>query len=185
NILRFEKDFPGAKVIRLEQNYRSTAHILAAASGVIAQNRSRLGKTLRTEAGAGDLVKVRGVWDGEQEARLISDDIDAWKQSGSAQKPKRYDDCAVLVRASWQMRAFEERFITTGTPYRVIGGPRFFERAEIRDAMAYLRLMRSPADDLAFQRVANVPKRGIGDTTIQKLHVIARQYNTTLSTAAG
>src|SRR5690242_5334998 len=109
NILRFEKDFPGAKVIRLERNYRSTAHILAAASGVIAQNRSRLGKTLRTDAGEGDLVKVRGVWDGEQEARLISDDIDSWKQNG-----RRYDDCAVLVRASWQMRAFEERFIVTG-----------------------------------------------------------------------
>src|SRR5205085_1079189 len=101
------------------------------------------------------------------------------KQTG-----RRYDSCAVLVRASWQMRAFEERFITTGTPYRVIGGPRFFERAEIRDAMAYLRLMRSPADDLAFQRVANVPKRGIGDTTIQKLNIIARQYNTTLTNAA-
>ncbi|HOZ29067.1 MAG TPA: UvrD-helicase domain-containing protein, partial [Hyphomonadaceae bacterium] len=138
NILRFEKDFKGAKVIRLEQNYRSTAHILAAASTVIAQNASRLGKTLRTDAGAGDLVKVRGVWDGEQEARLIADDITSWKQTG-----RRYDNCAVLVRASWQMRAFEERFIVTGTPYRVIGGPRFFERAEIRDAMAYLRLIRS------------------------------------------
>ncbi|HPI47691.1 MAG TPA: UvrD-helicase domain-containing protein, partial [Hyphomonadaceae bacterium] len=138
NILRFEKDFKGAKVIRLEQNYRSTAHILAAASTVIAQNASRLGKTLRTDAGAGDLVKVRGVWDGEQEARLIADDITSWKQTGH-----RYDNCAVLVRASWQMRAFEERFIVTGTPYRVIGGPRFFERAEIRDAMAYLRLIRS------------------------------------------
>jgi len=179
NILRFEKDFPGAHVIRLEQNYRSTAHILAAASAVIANNASRLGKTLRTDAGAGDLVKVRGIWDGEQEARLVSDDITSWKQAG-----RRYDSCAVLVRASWQMRAFEERFITTGTPYRVIGGPRFFERAEIRDAMAYLRLMRSPADDLAFQRVANVPKRGIGDTTISKLNVIARQYNTTLTNAA-
>ncbi len=179
NILRFERDFPGAKVIRLEQNYRSTAHILAAASSVIAHNASRLGKTLRTDAGAGDLVKVRGVWDGEQEARLISDDIDSWKSAG-----RRYDACAVLVRASWQMRAFEERFITTGTPYRVIGGPRFFERQEIRDAMAYLRLMRSPADDLAFQRVVNQPKRGVGDTTIQKLYVGARTLNTPLSNAA-
>jgi DNA helicase-2/ATP-dependent DNA helicase PcrA len=180
NILRFEKDFPGAKVIRLEQNYRSTAHILAAASGLIAANRSRLGKTLRTEAGAGDLVKVRGVWDGEQEARLISDDIDSWKQNG-----RRYDDCAVLVRASWQMRAFEERFIVTGTPYRVIGGPRFFERAEIRDALAYLRLIRSESDDLAFQRVVNQPKRGVGETTMQKLNVAAREMARPLSVAAG
>jgi DNA helicase-2/ATP-dependent DNA helicase PcrA len=179
NILRFERDFPGAKVIRLEQNYRSTAHILAAASAVIAQNTSRLGKTLRTDAGAGDLVKVRGVWDGEQEARLIADDITSWKQSG-----RRYDNCAVLVRASWQMRAFEERFIVTGTPYRVIGGPRFFERAEIRDALAYLRLIRSEADDLAFERVVNQPKRGVGDTTVQKLHVTARAMNTYLTRAA-
>ncbi|MFT3725675.1 MAG: UvrD-helicase domain-containing protein [Hyphomonadaceae bacterium] len=179
NILRFERDFPGAKVIRLEQNYRSTAHILAAASAVIANNSSRLGKTLRTDAGSGDLVKVRGVWDGEQEARLIADDITSWKQTG-----RRYDSCAVLVRASWQMRAFEERFIVTGTPYRVIGGPRFFERAEIRDALAYLRLIRSEADDLAFERVVNQPKRGVGDTTVQKLHVTARAMNTYLTRAA-
>jgi DNA helicase-2/ATP-dependent DNA helicase PcrA len=179
NILRFEKDFPGAKVIRLERNYRSTGHILAAASHLIAANRSRLGKTLHTDAGAGDLVKVRGVWDGEQEARLVNDDITAWVQSG-----RRHDACAVLVRASWQMRAFEERFITTGTPYRVIGGPRFFERAEIRDAMAYLRLMRSPADDLAFERIVNVPKRGVGETSIQRMQVVARGMNTFLANAA-
>jgi DNA helicase-2/ATP-dependent DNA helicase PcrA len=179
NILRFEKDFPGAKIVRLEQNYRSTAHILAAASKVIAANTSRLGKTLRTDAGEGDLVKVRGVWDGEQEARLISEDIDSWVAN-----KKRFDDCAILVRASWQMRAFEERFILAGIPYRVIGGPRFFERAEIRDALAYLRLIRSEADDLAFERVVNVPKRGVGDTTIQKVHVVARQMNTPLSNAA-
>ena len=179
NILRFEKDFPGAKVVRLEQNYRSTAHILAAASAVIANNSSRLGKTLRTDADVGDLVKVRGIWDGEQEARLICDDITSWRQNG-----RRYDECAVLVRASWQMRAFEERFIVTGTPYRVIGGPRFFERAEIRDAMAYLRLIRSEADDLAFERVVNQPKRGVGDTTIQKLHVAAREVNTYLTRIA-
>jgi DNA helicase-2/ATP-dependent DNA helicase PcrA len=178
NILRFEKDFPGAKVIRLETNYRSTAHILAAASTVIAQNTSRLGKTLRTDASNGDLVKVRGVWDGEQEARLVCDDIASWKQNG-----RRYAECAVLVRASWQMRAFEERFIVTGTPYRVIGGPRFFERAEIRDALAYLRLIRSEADDLAFERVVNQPKRGVGDTTIKKAYVAARGLNTYLTRA--
>jgi DNA helicase II / ATP-dependent DNA helicase PcrA len=184
NILRFEKDFPGAKVIRLEQNYRSTAHILAAASAVIDNNRGRLGKTLRTDAGAGDLVKVRGVWDGEQEARLIADDIQSWVEGSGGQKKRRYDQCAVLVRASWQMRAFEERFIVTGTPYRVIGGPRFFERAEIRDAMAYLRLIRSEADDLAFERVVNVPKRGVGETTLQKVQVAARDMRTPLSNAA-
>jgi len=178
NILRFDKDFPGAKVIRLEQNYRSTAHILAAASGVIANNSSRLGKSLRTDADQGDLVKVRGVWDGEQEARLVADDVSSWRRQN-----RRYDSCAVLVRASWQMRAFEERFIVTGTPYRVIGGPRFFERAEIRDAMAYLRLIRSESDDLAFERVVNQPKRGVGDTTIQKMHVAARELNTYLTRA--
>jgi DNA helicase-2/ATP-dependent DNA helicase PcrA len=185
NILRFERDFPGAKVIRLEQNYRSTAHILAAASHLITANRSRLGKTLRTQAGAGDMVKVRGVWDGEQEARLVADDVTSWKQGKSTtDKPRRYDDCAVLVRASWQMRAFEERFITSGIPYRVIGGPRFFERAEIRDALAYLRLIRSPQDDLAFERVVNVPKRGVGDTSMQKVHLAARSMDTFLTNAA-
>ena len=184
NILRFERDFPGAKVIRLEQNYRSTAHILAAASHLITANRSRLGKTLRTTSDDGDLVKVRGVWDGEQEARLIADDVTSWRQSAGAGKPRRYDQCAVLVRASWQMRAFEERFIVAGIPYRVIGGPRFFERAEIRDAMAYLRLIRSPSDDLAFERVVNVPKRGVGETSLQKVHTVARSMNTFLANAA-
>jgi DNA helicase-2/ATP-dependent DNA helicase PcrA len=184
NILRFDKDFPGAKVIRLEQNYRSTAHILAAASHLITSNRSRLGKTLRTTSDDGDLVKVRGVWDGEQEARLIADDVTSWRQAASEGKPRRYDQCAVLVRASWQMRAFEERFIVAGIPYRVIGGPRFFERAEIRDAMAYLRLIRSPSDDLAFERVVNTPKRGVGETSMQKVAVVAREMNTFLTNAA-
>ncbi len=181
NILRFEKDFPGAKVIRLEQNYRSTGHILAAASKVIAGNEGRLGKTLRTDAGDGDLVKVRGVWDGEAEARLIADDITNWLRED---KSHRHDHCAVLVRASWQMRAFEERFILTGTPYRVIGGPRFFERAEIRDALAYLRLIRSEADDLAFERVVNQPKRGVGATSIQKLQIESRAMERPLTVVA-
>lgn len=179
NILRFDRDFPGARTIRLEQNYRSSAHILASASAVISNNASRLGKTLRTDAGDGDPVKVRGVWDGEQEARLICDDIASWRQSG-----RRYSECAVLVRASWQMRAFEERFVVTGTPYRVIGGPRFFERAEVRDALAYLRLIRSEADDLAFERVVNMPKRGVGETTVQRAYLAARALNTYLARAA-
>ncbi len=176
NILRFEKDFPGANTIRLERNYRSTGHILAAASAVIDNNQGRLGKTLHTEDEDGDLVKVRGIWDGEAESRLIGDDVEAWRSSG-----RKYQDCAVLVRASWQMRLFEERFIMLGIPYRVIGGPRFFERAEIRDAMAYLRLIRSPEDDLAFERVVNQPKRGVGGTTLQKLQRYARDDGRSLS----
>jgi DNA helicase-2/ATP-dependent DNA helicase PcrA len=169
NILRFERDFPGAKVIRLERNYRSTHHILGAASGLISANRGRLGKTLWTEDSSGDKVRVRGVWDGEAEARLIADEIETARKSGVA-----YKDMAVLVRASFQMRAFEERFVMLAVPYTVIGGPRFFERAEIRDAHAYLRLILSEDDDLAFERIVNVPKRGLGDTSVQKVLQIAR-----------
>ncbi|MGV9010080.1 ATP-dependent helicase [Brevundimonas sp.] len=169
NILRFERDFPGAKVVRLERNYRSTKHILGAASGLIAGNRDRLGKTLWTEDEGGDKVRVRGVWDGEAEARLIADEIETARRVGVA-----YKDMAVLVRASFQMRAFEERFVLLAVPYQVIGGPRFFERAEIRDAHAYLRLIISEDDDLAFERIVNVPKRGIGDTSVQKVLQIAR-----------
>jgi DNA helicase-2/ATP-dependent DNA helicase PcrA len=169
NILRFERDFPGAKVVRLERNYRSTKHILGAASGLIAGNRDRLGKTLWTEDDSGDKVRVRGVWDGEAEARLIADEIETARRAGMA-----YRDMAVLVRASFQMRAFEERFVMLAVPYKVIGGPRFFERAEIRDAHAYLRLIISEDDDLAFERIVNTPKRGIGDTSVQKILQIAR-----------
>tara|TARA_R110002072_G_scaffold96292_2_gene211839 strand:- start:360 stop:2699 length:2340 start_codon:yes stop_codon:yes gene_type:complete len=183
NILRFEKDFAGAQVIRLERNYRSTRHILAAASSVISNNRGRLGKTLfvgddsPSDSVDAEKVKVRGLWDGEAESRLIADDIESWVRGGG-----KHDDCAVLVRASWQMRAFEERFIMLGIPYRVIGGPRFFERAEIRDAMAYLRLIRSPDDDLAFERVVNEPKRGVGNTTLAKLQAYARADGRSLYT---
>ncbi|MAV50047.1 MAG: DNA helicase II [Hyphomonadaceae bacterium] len=182
NILRFESDFPGAKVIRLERNYRSTEPILAAASSVISYNRSRLGKTLFVGGDwAGDpdaeKVKVRGLWDGDAEARMVCDDIEAW-----AAKGRSYAECAILVRASWQMRQFEERLIMLGIPYQVIGGPRFFERAEIRDAMAYLRLIRSTDDDLAFERVVNQPKRGVGATTLQKLQQYARDDGRSLFT---
>jgi len=169
NILRFERDFPGAKVVRLERNYRSTQHILGAASGLIAANRDRLGKTLWTEDSSGDKVRVRGVWDGEAEARLVADEIETARRAGTP-----YQDMAVLVRASFQMRAFEERFVLLAVPYKVIGGPRFFERAEIRDAHAYLRLILSEDDDLAFERIVNVPKRGIGETSVQKVLQIAR-----------
>jgi DNA helicase II / ATP-dependent DNA helicase PcrA len=169
NILRFEKDFPGAKVIRLERNYRSTGHILGAASGLITANRSRLGKTLWTEDDPGEKVQVRGLWDGEAEARFVADEIESWTRAGG-----EHAGCAVLVRASWQMRAFEDRFIMLGLPYKVIGGPRFFERAEIRDAHAYMRLVRAPEDDLAFERIVNTPKRGIGETTVQRIAAAAR-----------
>jgi len=184
NILRFERDFPGAKVIRLERNYRSTSHILAAASGLIAANKSRLGKTLWTESNGGEKVVVRGVWDGEAESRLIADEIERAHRGSTDRDPRKYRDMAILVRASFQMRAFEERFVLLQIPYTVVGGPRFFERAEIRDAHAYLRLIQSDADDLAFERIVNVPKRGIGDTTVQKLLQVARLGGVPATTAA-
>jgi len=184
NILRFERDFPGAKVIRLERNYRSTSHILGAASGLIATNKSRLGKTLWTEADGGEKVVVRGVWDGEAESRLIADEIERARKGTTERDPRPYKDMAILVRASFQMRAFEERFVLLQIPYTVVGGPRFFERAEIRDAHAYLRLIQSEDDDLAFERIVNVPKRGIGETTVQKLLQIARLNGVSAATAA-
>jgi DNA helicase-2/ATP-dependent DNA helicase PcrA len=184
NILRFERDFPGATVIRLERNYRSTSHILAAASGLIAANKGRLGKTLWTESNGGEKVIVRGVWDGEAESRLIAEEIERAKKGGTEKEPRKYRDMAILVRASFQMRAFEERFVMLQIPYTVVGGPRFFERAEIRDAHAYLRLIQSPDDDLAFERIVNTPKRGIGDTTVQKLLQIARVGGVPVMTAA-
>jgi len=179
NILRFEHDFPGAKVIRLERNYRSTGHILAAASHLIAHNEGRLGKTLRTEDVDGEKVTVTGSWDSEEEARAIGEEIEQLQRAGN-----KLNDIAILVRASFQMREFEDRFVTLGLPYRVIGGPRFYERAEIRDALAYLRVINSPADDLAFERIVNVPKRGLGDATLQMLHDHARKRRIPLSEAA-
>ena len=179
NILRFDHDFPGAKVIRLERNYRSTGHILAAASHLIAHNEGRLGKTLRTEDVDGEKVTVTGSWDSEEEARAIGEEIEELQRGGH-----KLNDIAILVRASFQMREFEDRFVTLGLPYRVIGGPRFYERAEIRDALAYLRVINSPADDLAFERIVNVPKRGLGDATVQMLHDHARKRRIPLSEAA-
>jgi DNA helicase-2/ATP-dependent DNA helicase PcrA len=179
NILRFDHDFPGAKVIRLERNYRSTGHILAAASHLIAHNESRLGKTLRTEDVDGEKVTVTGSWDSEEEARAIGEEIEELQRAGN-----NLNDVAILVRASFQMREFEDRFVTLGLPYRVIGGPRFYERAEIRDALAYLRTINSPADDLAFERIVNVPKRGLGDATVQMLHDHARKRRIPLFEAA-
>src|SRR5499433_1768272 len=175
NILRFEHDFPGARIIRLERNYRSTAHILAAASHLIAHNQGRLGKTLRTEDEPGEKVKVTSCWDSEEEARAIGEEIEQLQRDDGRGNPHPLDEIAILVRASFQMREFEDRFVTLGLPYRVIGGPRFYERMEIRDALAYLRLVNQPADDLAFERIINVPKRGLGDATVKLLHNHARR----------
>ncbi len=178
NILKFEKDFPDAKVIRLERNYRSTPHILGAASGLIAHNEGRLGKTLWTGVDAGDKVGVQGVWDGEEEARVICDEVEAKQRGGHS-----LEQMAVLVRTGFQTRAFEERLITLGIPYRVIGGPRFYERQECRDAIAYFRVIVSPDDDLAFERIVNVPKRGLGQATLQSIHQLARGQGVSLHDA--
>jgi DNA helicase-2/ATP-dependent DNA helicase PcrA len=179
NILRFEKDFPGAVVIRLERNYRSTGHILAAASGLIANNASRLGKTLFTDGDDGVRPTVSGVWDDEEEARAVGDTIEALRKDGH-----RLNEIAILVRASFQMRSLEDRFITMGLPYRVIGGPRFYERQEIKDAIAYLEVTANPANDLKFERIINVPKRGIGDSTVKRIHDLARAQSVPMYQAA-
>ncbi len=181
NILRFEEDFPGAKVIRLERNYRSTAHILAAASHLITYNEGRLGKTLHPQIkdDEAEKVTVASVWDSEEEARTIGDQIEAYQRAGHA-----LNDMAILVRASFQMREFEDRFITMGLNYRVIGGPRFYERAEIRDALAYFRAVVQSADDLAFERIVNTPRRGLGDATIRQIHTLARAEEIPLMEAA-
>ncbi len=169
NILRFEHDFPGAVVIKLERNYRSTGHILASAAHIIKNNEGRLGKTLFTDGELGEKVSVSGCWDSEEEARLVSDEIENLQH-----KQHNLNEIAILVRASFQMREFEERFVTTGIPYRVIGGPRFYERLEVRDALAYFRCVCQPADDLAFERIVNTPKRGLGDATLSIIHTYAR-----------
>ncbi|UWU26605.1 UvrD-helicase domain-containing protein [Rhizobium sp. WSM1274] len=181
NILRFEKDFPGAKVIKLERNYRSTEHILGAAAHLIAHNEGRLGKTLFTDRSDPDDVKVQvhASWDSEEEARAIGEEIE------QLQRGKHLlNDMAILVRASFQMREFEDRFVTLGLNYRVIGGPRFYERLEIRDALAYFRLVAQASDDLAFERIVNTPKRGLGDTTVRALHDYARARDIPMLAAA-
>ncbi|QYU69172.1 UvrD-helicase domain-containing protein [Leptolyngbya sp. 15MV] len=179
NILRFEKDFPGAAVIKLEQNYRSTPHILGAASGLIAANSERLGKTLWTEVNGGDKVRVIGVWDGPEEARRVGEEIERLEREGAS-----LDHIAILVRAQYQTREFEDRFIQIGLNYRIIGGFRFYERAEIRDALAYLRVIAQPADDLAFERIHNQPKRGLGAKTLEKMHQHARRTGMPLAAAS-
>ncbi|OYW44441.1 MAG: DNA helicase II [Sphingomonadales bacterium 32-68-7] len=179
NILRFEKDFPGAAVIRLEQNYRSTPQILAAASGLIAANSGRLGKTLWTEIPGGEKVRVIGVWDAPEEARRVGEEIERLEREGAP-----LDRIAILVRAQYQTREFEDRFIQIGLNYRIVGGFRFYERAEIRDALAYLRVIASPADDLAFERIHNQPKRGLGAKALEAMHRHARARGLPLAAAA-
>lgn len=179
NILKFEDDFTSAKVIRLERNYRSTSHILGAASGLIAHNEGRLGKTLFTEGNEGERVVLNGVWDGPNEARWIADEIENLERKG-----KSLQDMAILVRASFQTRDFEECFLSMGIKYRVIGGLRFYERREIRDVLAYLRVINQPDDDLAFERIYNLPKRGLGDKALEKLREVSRAENISLSRAA-
>jgi len=180
NILRFEKDFEGAAVIKLEQNYRSTPHILAAASSVIAGNADRLGKTLWTAREDGEKVRLACLQDGEEEARWIGEEVESYQRGTRGLDPIGLNNMAILVRASHQMRAFEDRFLTTGLPYRVIGGPRFYERMEIRDAMAYFRVAVSFDDSLAFERIVNTPKRGIGDKAQQTINATARQHGVSL-----
>jgi DNA helicase-2/ATP-dependent DNA helicase PcrA len=182
NILRFEKDFPGARIVRLEANYRSTAPILAAAAGLIAHNEGRLGKTLRPgrNDAAGEKVNIVSLWDSDEEARMVGDRIETLRRGGCS-----LAEMAVLVRAGFQTRAFEERLMTLGLPYRVVGGLRFYERAEIRDAIAYARLLHQPADDLAFERIVNLPRRGVGEMALRGMHELARARAVPLSVAAG
>lgn len=175
NILKFEKDFPGAHVVRLEQNYRSTPQILQAASTLIKNNQNRLGKTLWTEGQTGEKILIRGCWDGQEEARFIGEEIETLQR-----KKQALSSIAILVRASFQTREFEERFITLGIPYRVIGGQRFYERQEIKDCIAYFRIVVQPQDDMALERIINLPKRGIGQATLQALHLLARENECSL-----
>jgi DNA helicase-2/ATP-dependent DNA helicase PcrA len=175
NILKFEKDFPNANVVRLERNYRSTHHILGAASGLIANNSKRLGKTLWTDEKTGEKIRIKSVWDDAEEARFVGEEIENFQRAKTS-----LNDMAILVRAGFQTRAFEERFITLGIPYRVIGGLRFYERLEIRDVLAYMRLLALPDDDLAFERIVNTPKRGVGKATVESLHRTARDLHVSL-----
>ncbi len=169
NMLKFEERFPNAEVVRLEQNYRSTGHILEAASGLIKNNESRLGKGLYTNIEKGEKITVSGFWDGDSEARDVADKIENLTRNNGV----KYDDIAVLVRAGYQTREFEDRFMKIGLPYRVVGS-KFYERQEIRDAIAYMRVIAQPDDDLALERIINTPKRGIGAVVIQAIHQLAR-----------
>ncbi len=184
NIMRFQKDFTDAKVIRLERNYRSTANILTAASSLIANNTTRLGKTLRladnspAKQANNDKIKVVSLDSGKEEAAWIAAEIEVLRRNGY-----EYSDMAVLVRTAFQTREFEEKFIAEAIPYQVIGGPKFYERAEVRDALAYFRVIMQPADDLALERIINKPTRGVGAKTLEKLRQIAQEKHIALLSA--
>ena len=175
NVQRFLKDFPGAQTIRLEQNYRSTANILGAANAVIAHNPDRIGKELWTDSGDGELIDLYAAYNEMDEARYLVERARQWVRDGGS-----YGDVAVLYRSNAQSRAFEEALLAEQIPYRVYGGMRFFERAEIKDALAYLRLLTNRADDAAFERAVNTPTRGIGERTLDEVRRLARENGTSL-----
>jgi len=179
NFLEFDQIYENTKVIRLEQNYRSSQNILSVASNLIANNQNRVGKTLTTTMEEGDLVKLNCFKNGKDEAIGISDEIEK-----KLKKKYSFNEMAILVRAIFQTREFEERFLKIGMPYRILGGTKFYERAEIKDCIAYLRLIHQEKDDLAFERIVNNPKRSIGDTTLKTVHEFGKENNLSLESAA-
>ena len=179
NFLEFDQIYKNTKVIRLEQNYRSTQNILSVASNLIANNQTRVGKTLTSTMEEGDLVKLNCFKNGKDEAIGITDEIE-----NKIKKKYSYNNMAILVRAIFQTREFEERFLKIGLPYRILGGTKFYERAEIKDCVAYLRLIHQEKDDLAFERIVNNPKRSIGDTTLKTVHEFAKKNNLSLELAS-
>ena len=179
NFLEFDQVYKNTKVIRLEQNYRSSQNILSVASNLISNNQNRVGKTLTTTMEEGDLVKLNCFKNGKDEAIGISDEIEK-----KLKKKYSFNEMAILVRAIFQTREFEERFLKIGMPYRILGGTKFYERAEIKDCVAYLRLIHQEKDDLAFERIVNNPKRSIGDTTLKTVHEFGKENNLSLESAA-
>ncbi|MDR1551394.1 MAG: UvrD-helicase domain-containing protein [Holosporaceae bacterium] len=179
NILDFEKNFSNVKIIRLEKNYRSTKHILGAAASLISYNRSRLGKTVWTKDCDGEKVMICKVLNGFEEALAVANQIESINKDNVD-----YNEIAVLVRAGFQTREFEERFMVAGLPYRMVGGLKFYDRQEIKDVIAYMRLIYQPNDSLAFERIINTPRRGIGVSAVTRFHAMAREHNISLYYAA-
>ena len=178
NFLEFDKVYENTKVIRLEQNYRSTQNILSVASNLISNNQNRVGKTLKTSMEDGEFVKLNCFKNGKDEAIGISDEIEKIKKKYS------FNNIAILVRAIFQTREFEERFLKVGIPYRILGGTKFYERAEIKDCIAYLRLIYQHKDDLAFERIVNIPKRSIGDNTVKSIYDFSKKNSMCLENAS-
>jgi len=179
NFLEFDQVYKNSKVIRLEENYRSSQNILSVASNLIANNQNRVGKTLKTTMEEGDLVKLNCFKNGKDEAIGVSDEIEK-----KLKKKYSFNNIAILVRAIFQTREFEERFLKIGLPYRILGGTKFYERAEIKDCVAYLRLIHQPKDDLAFDRIVNNPKRAIGESTIKLIHEFSKTNAVSLEIAS-